>query len=183
MAMNIVELTRDYATLVNSLALILLLVKLAADSHRQRLEREKLERELTILREGEADATARILQATAADLNNQVLGPLVESMRKRDKEIEESHRRLVEAFYTAADRIRENSERRDKALEDGHRRVLEAFYGAAASIRENTDKAALGGKLSALIQENTRTLEQLRERLSLPARETKTPSPIAPSGN
>jgi hypothetical protein len=168
--MNIVELTKDYATLANSLVLILLVVKWAAGSRRQRLEREALERELKALRERETEATAKILQATADDLNRQVITPLVQAIDRRNKELEEGHRRLLEAFYGAATGIRENTELRDRQLEDGHRRVLEAFYQAAAGIREHTEKAALGSKLASVLQDNTQALELLRERLGPPAR-------------
>jgi hypothetical protein len=163
--MNIVDVAKDYVPLANLLVLVLFLGKYLLDLRRWRLEREKLERELKALREGEVDATAKILQASADSINHLVIGPLVDTIRKRDRELEEAHRRLLEAFFTAARNVHDNAERRDKAMEDGQRRVLEAFYSAASSIRENMERASFGGKWTALIQENTRALDQLRERL------------------
>ncbi len=164
--MNLLEMAKEYAPAINALALLLVLFKLALDGRRQRLEREKLERELTALRDRETEAAAKLLKVSAEDVQQQVIAPLLKAQAQRDKEIQDAHRRLIEAFYQAATGVHENLQKRDRELQDSQRLVVEAFFQAASSIRENTERAAVGGKLSTLLQENTRALMDFRNRLA-----------------
>ncbi len=178
--MNFIELAKEYTPLLNALLVFLVLIKLLADSRRHRLEQEKLARELTELRQRETEAAARLLNLAAEDVKRLVLDPLLDAMHKRDQEMQNAHRRLIEAYHQSATTIHEQTRQRDKELQETQRLVVEAFYHAAESIRQNTERAALGSKLASLVQENTQTLLALREQLGPPAQKSDT-RPSVPS--
>jgi hypothetical protein len=177
--MSIIEIAKEYAPLLNALVLLLVLIQFVATSRRHRMELEKLGRELSELRQRESEAAARLLNLVAEDINQRVIGPLVESLQKRDQELQNAHRRLLEAFYQSNTTIQEKTLQRDKELVSSQRLVVEAFYNAAEEIRRHTEAAAVGSKLAALIQENTQALRALRAQGTSSAEPSDTNTPVS----
>ena len=102
---TILQAAKDYATLINSVLLIVLLFKYASDIRKQRLEYEKLERELKALCERDAEATKRVLVATADEITRFVIEPAVEAIRRREYELLDRHHSLLRSFSDASDRM------------------------------------------------------------------------------
>ena len=70
---TILQIVKDYATVVNSLLLIVLLIKYASDIRKQRLEYKKLEHELKALRERDAKAVQKVLTPTDEELKRYII--------------------------------------------------------------------------------------------------------------
>lgn len=103
--MNIVEIAKDYATVINSIVLIVLLLKNMADLRNQRLEYEKLERELAKLRAQDAADRSAVLQATSEDIHKYVIEPLARGIRRREEEFERYQHNLADQFHETANAL------------------------------------------------------------------------------
>jgi len=129
---SILQIAKDYATIINSVLLIVLLFKYISDIRKQRLEYEKLERELKALRDRETEATQRILLATGDDLRRYVIDPMVEALHRREEE-----------------------------LQRGHHYLLREFSETSESMRGLREKSMVGRELSFLLERNIQVIERL----------------------
>jgi hypothetical protein len=137
--MNIVEVAKDYATVVNSIVLIVLLLKNMADLRKQRLEHEKLERELRRLRAQDEADRSEILKATAEDIRRYVIEPLAKDLRERDERFDRFQTHLMHEF-------------RDTAA---------ALHSTERSLRSILASQEIWGDLLAIIRKNTEAIHAL----------------------
>ena len=133
---SIIQIAKDYATIINSVLLIVLLLKYASDIRKQRLEYEKLERELKALRDRESEATQKILAATGDDLKRFVIDPMVEAIRRREEE-----------------------------LQRGHHYLLRELSDTSESMKETRERSIAGRELSFLMERNIQAIERLTKYL------------------
>ncbi len=142
---DVLHIVKDYATIINSVLLIVLLFKYALDIRKQRLEYEKLERELKALRDREAEATQKILAATQDDLRRYVIDPMVEAIHRREEEIQSGHHNLLSALYEASRSIKNVYEasvvgHELALLMERNLQVIERFAKCLTYIEEHIDE-------------------------------------------
>lgn len=92
---TILQIAKDYATLINSVLLIVLLFKYASDIRKQRLEYEKLERELKALRDREVEIDKKVLIASADEINHYVIRPVLEAINRQEDKRQDRDRTLL----------------------------------------------------------------------------------------
>lgn len=135
---SLLKIAKDYATIINSVLLIVLLFKYASDIRKQRLEYKKLECELKALRDRESEATNKILAATGDDLKRFVIDPMVEAIRRREEE-----------------------------LQRGHHYLLRELSDTSASMKEMRERSIAGREWSFFMERNIQVIEHLTKYLEL----------------
>src|ERR1035441_3037545 len=127
--MTLVELGRDYspaiaalAAAVNTVVLVLLIIKYRSDVRKQRLEyekigleNEKLKREISSLQQRETEPTLRVVKPTAEDLRRYVIEPLLQ----QQAELQKQHLQFLDGFQ----RSHRAFETRDAELLDSMQQI------------------------------------------------------------
>jgi hypothetical protein len=152
----IIEVVKNYATLLNSVMLVVLLFKYGSDIRKHRLEYKKLECEVRSLRERENEAAQKILLATGDDIKRYVIQPMIETIRRREREQDERSHRLEQTLERSITQSLEAVHYMSKENEIHSQREQEREQHRFYEHYEH-----LLNKLSYLLENNTSAIKRM----------------------
>ena len=121
---DLVQIAKDYATVINTFVIIVLLFKYLSDVRKQGLEYRKLEIELARLKEVNEREKREIIRATQEDIRRFVVEPMIDEIKEGYREHHKLQSNILQDFHYSLERMAKKSFVDSSDFRDTYRHLI-----------------------------------------------------------